>query len=550
MSLVPEESQEMVLVPTQDLDTYSEASDSTDELQRGYLCRAFLSSTKLPESYSQAIKSPEAPHWQKAMEEEYQSLEQNQTWNLVPLPANKNLIKGRWVYAYKYNDQGDIIKHKARWVAKGFEQQYGQDYEQTFAAVIKPMSYKLLFAVAAVNNWEIEQMDVKTAFLHGKLEEEVFLEQPHGYQKGTTVCKLNKALYGLKQSPRVWYNTLKEFLCQIGFKVSTSDQAMFFQTDIIITAYVDDLLLFGKHMSLINTVKSQLKKRFEMKDIGPACYFLGMQIVRDRKLHTIKLSQSSYLTKALEHFAMQDCKPVQVPLAPGKILEKSTSTSPPDATRKYQSIIGTLMYAMTGTRPDLAFAVSKLSQFASNPNTEHWTSLKRILRYVQGTLQVGLLYQGDQLDCRGYTDSDWAGDQTSRKSTGGYVFTMAGAPISWCSKRQNTIALSSCEAEYMAMTQAAKEAIWLLRLVHEIGLPQTQITLYCDNQGAIALAHNPEHHVRTKHIDIAHHYIRDVVKNNIIKLVYIATEEQVADGLTKALCKEKFQRFKTLMGLC
>ena len=533
-------------------DMISIASDSTDPIYRINLAQALLSQNfqKLPQNYQQAINDSEKIKWKAAIDEEFNSLKSNNTWELISLPQDKNLVRGRWVYAHKYNDLGEIIKFKARWVAKGFEQLYGQDYDQTFAAVIKPMSYKLLFAISAVKDWEIQQMDVKTAFLHSSLEEEVYTEQPHGYQQGTLACKLNKALYGLKQSPRVWYNTLKEFLEGINFQVSQYDQAMFYQENVIITAYVDDLLIFGLDLKLINSITEKLNKRFEMKDMGAAAYFLGIQISRDRKARKLKLSQSSYLTKALELFDMQNCKPTQIPLATGTVLEPSTEQiNPSENIKKFQSIIGTLMYAMTGTGVNLVYSVSKLAQYTSNPSSQHWAALKRLLRYVKGTLQLGLIYSGKELILQAFSDSDWAGDKTTRKSTGGYVFKIAGSPISWSSKRQKTIALSSCEAEYMALTQAAKEAIWIKRLMEEIKIPQSSITLYCDNQGAIALSHNPEFHVRTKHIDIAYHFIRNVVQENTIKLVYISTEEQAADGLTKALSREKFQKFLYQLGV-
>jgi hypothetical protein len=399
-------------------------------------------------------------------------LKENQTWDLVQLPSGRSALRGKWVYKLKRGPDGRVVKHKARWVVKGFEQQFGIDYDQTFAAVVKPMSYKVLFAMAAQYDWEIEQMDVKTAFLHGKLQETVYMEQPTGYQQGNKVCKLNRALYGLKQAPRVWYQTMEQFLKLQGFQKIQADHSVFKHSNgTVVAVYVDDLLLFGADMSKIQALKTELSKEFDMTDLGPCSQYLGMQITQNRQEKTLHMSQKIYLDKVLCTFGMADCKPVSTPMAQGVSLVKETDkTATIEHVRRFQSAVGSLMYAMIETRPDIAFAVSTISQFASNPNEEHWKALKHLFCYLQGSLELGISYgkPGDQ-EIVGYTDSHWAGDKGTRKSTSGYLFKLGNGAVSWSSKRQPTVAISSCEAEYMAATQCVKEAIWLQGLLGEIG---------------------------------------------------------------------------------
>ena len=279
-----------------------------------------------------------------------------------------------------------------------------------------------------------------------------------------------------------------------------------------------------------------------------------MQITRDRKAKTVHMSQKIYLDKVLCTFGMADCKPVAIPMAQGVSLVKETGlTAPLEQVRRFQSAVGSLMYAMIETRPDIAFVVSTLSQFASNPNEQHWKALKHLFRYLKGSLPLGISYgKPGKQDIMGYTDSDWAGDKGTRKSTSGYLFKLGNGAVSWSSKRQPTVALSSCEAEYMAATQCVKEAIWLQGLLREIGYPgrdKDTVQLFGDNMGALALAQNPEYHARSKHIDVQWHFVREKIQEELVALEYLPTEEMVADGLTKPLGKEKFRQFVILMGM-
>lgn len=490
--------------------------------------------------------------WLQAMREEHESLVENNTWTLVDRPDDRKVLSGKWVHKLKRGPDGKVVRYKARWVVRGFEQLEGLEYHDTFASVVKPMSYKALFALAAAHDLEIEQMDVKTAFLYGTISEEIYVEQPPEMSDGTNrVCRLNRALYGLKQSPRVWYETLSNHLGKLGYRPIDSDLSVFQRGNTFIAVYVDDLLLIGPNKGDIQRVKDALSSTFRMTDLGACKYYLGMTVRRDRPNRTIHLGQRAYIENVLRDFDMWEVRPVATPMDQTKLAAADEDYKcDPDHRIRYQSAVGSLMYAMLGTRPDLAFAVSVVSRYAANPTESHWKAVKRIFRYLKGTIDFELAYKGDLQKLRGYSDADWAGDLDTRRSTSGYVFNVGSGAISWLSKRQATVALSSCEAEYQAETQATKEAIWLQGLLQHLTGEQPQATIiYCDNQGAIALAKNPQFHARTKHIDIQHHFVREKVAEGKVQLSYIPTDKQIADGLTKALPKDRFVQFRKALGL-
>jgi hypothetical protein len=508
-----------------------------------------------PKSYKEAMKDPNWKMWKAGVGCELNSLEENKTWILTPLPDGANLLRGKWVFRLKRGPDGSILRYKARWVVRGFEQIEGIDYFETFASVVKPMSYKALFAIAAALDLEIEQMDVSTAFLYGDIDGTVYVEQPHGCEDGTErVCLLKKALYGLKQSPRIWYQTLAAFLKEIGFTPLNSDLAVFCKGSIFIAVYVDDLLIIGPDKGEIQKIKDALSTRFKMTDLGPCKFYLGMEVYRDRPNRILQLTQAGYIERVLYGFGMNECKPLVVPMDPNIRLE----TTPKDYTASkedrdwYARLVGSLMYIMLGTRADIAYTVAVLCRYLSNPSEQHLLAAKRILRYLRGSTNLALTFRGDLKPLLGYTDADWGGDLDTRRSTAGYLFNVGSGAISWSSKRQPTVALSSCEAEYMGETQATKEAVWLRSLLTELhaNRSQTQATIiFGDNQGAIALAKNPQFHARTKHIDIQHHFVREKQDEGLVDICYISSAEQVADGLTKALPRDAFQRFRTALGL-
>lgn len=517
-----------------------------------------------PTSFASAMKSPECKKWETACEDEMNSIQGNGTWTLVPRPKGRKVLTGKWVFKHKRGLSGSIIRWKSRWVVRGYEQEAGVDYNETFASVVKPMSYKALFAIAAAHDLEIEQMDVKTAFLYGEVEEEIYMEQPIGFSDGTDrVCKLNKALYGLKQSPRVWYKTLADFLQELGFRPLDADGAIFVKehtaeggaiNSTFVAAYVDDLLIVGRDRTAIDDLKSKLSARFEMTDLGPIAYYLGMTVTRDRQNRRLRLGQQAYLETGIKTAGQWETPSQLTPMGTQRLHAAPEGyVSPPELRASYQSAVGTLMYAMLGTRPDIAYAVSMVSRYASNPTTDHMKTVNRIFSYLKGTIHLQLVYEGELVPLQGWTDSDWAGCEDSRRSTSGFVFNLGSGAVSWSSKRQSTVSLSTCEAEYKGQTIAAKEALWLRQLLRQL-IPQDPshiyaTIIYADNQGAIALAKDQRFHARTKHMDIRDHWIREKVTAGDIELQYIHTSKQVADGMTKPLPKDAFYAFRRALGL-
>jgi hypothetical protein len=350
-----------------------------------------------PKTLQQAMNSSQWPSWEQAIQEEYESLVENGTWVEQECPSNREFLTRKWVFKIKRGAAGEILRYKARWVVRGFEQQYSLDFHETFASVIKPMSYKAIFAIAAAYDWEIEQMDVKTAFLYGDIEEDIWIELPTGCGVSGT-AKLKKALYGLKQAPRVWYNTLATFLSSLGFQPLDADSSVFCRDGVIIAIYVDDLLIAGAFKLDINKIKDSLKERFKMSDLGACHFYLGMEVIRDRPRRTLRLSQTAYLRKVLQDFGMEHCNDkITTPMETSSRLMPADPgyEADPKLRRNYQSAVGSLMYAMLGTRPDLAFAVSVISRFSSNPTNAHWTAVKRVFRYIASTLGMGLVFRGD-----------------------------------------------------------------------------------------------------------------------------------------------------------
>jgi transposase InsO family protein len=549
-----------------DLANATTEEDFEREINRTVQARALTVSVDFlePRTVEEAMASEQREQWEKAMKEEYDALIRNETWRIELLPEGRLPVGCRWIFKFKRDGQGNITRYKARLVAQGFAQLEGIDYEETFAPVAKFTSIRTALALAAHYDWHVEQMDVKSAFLNGVLEEEIYMRQPPGFLVGDGeiyVCRMQRALYGLKQAPRVWNQTINEFLLNLGFIRSEADHCVYSRVRrgsiIIIILYVDDTLHFTNNIRSLRQIQEQLSRRFEMTFIGDAEFILGLQITRDRINRTIQLSQTSYINEIVRRFGLQDANAVSTPLPTSTRLTRDMSpqTSQEIASMRdvpYLRAIGSIMYAMLGTRPDIAYAVGVLSQYGSNPGPEHWAALKRVIRYLKGTAHFALQYGGAEngLELVGWTDSDWASDLDTRRSIAGFTLDLNGGSISWSSKKQPTVALSTVEAEYMATTQATREAIWLRSLLTDLGSPPTAATIvHADNQGSISLARNPVNHARTKHIDIRYHFIRERIESGEIDLRYVSTADQVADILTKALPKDKHWKLMRLMGL-
>ena len=518
-----------------------------------------------PRTHREAVRSPHRVKWERAMQEELDSIKDNDTYSLVPLPAGRHAIGCKWVFKIKRHADGSVERYKARLVAKGYSQLYGIDFTETFAPVVRFSSLRAILAIAAAADYEIHQMDVKTAFLNGDLDEDIYMQQPDGYRadgdQADYVWKLNKSLYGLRQAGRAWNKKMDIALVEFGFHALHSDCCVYIKragrTVMFVLVYVDDLLLVTNDTAELTATKAALSDRFDMKDMGEAHFILGVQIRRDRARRQLYLSQQEYVRTVLKRFHMEDCKPVASPMATGvKLLrnDPADATSTEDMTKvPYASAVGALMYAALATRPDIAYAVTALCQFMANPAVSHWNAAKRVFRYLQGTQEHALVYGwngGKDQPLYGYSDSDWGNDVNDRRSVTGWVFFLHDGAVSWQSHKQPTVALSSVEAEYMAATQATREAVWWRAFLTELGMPPAAATtIHSDSQGAIALGKNPEHHKRTKHIDIQHHYVREQVAAGSVALSYIATEIMVADVLTKPLAADRHAALVAQMGV-
>lgn len=515
------------------------------------------SQVKEPKSMKEAMEGEQARQWKQATDSEYKSLIENDTWDLVKLPNGRTSIGCRWVFKVKHQSNGRVERFKGRLVAKGYAQKYGIDYDETFSPVVRFSSIRTLLAFAVQNGMLIHQMDVETAFLNGNLDEEIYMDQPEGYGipgKEHLVCRLKKSLYGLKQSSRCWSTVFKKYMESNKFKQSTADPCVYIrnaETMIIVAVYVDDLIVIAETEEEMKKVKQSLSAQFKMKDMGKLHYCLGITIEQDSEQKCLWMHQKQYILKMLEKFGLSEAKPVSTPADLSTKLEKDDGVSKEVDSISYQSMVGSLLYAAMATRPDIAQAVRVVSKFNSKPNQAHLTAVKRIFRYLKGTVSLGVRYQksGDRV-LVGYSDADWAGDQDDRHSTTGNLFMMARGPITWLSKKQGIVALSTTEAEYVALSTATQEAVWLRRLLMDLNaFPNGPTVLMEDNQGAIAIAKNPIAHARTKHIDIRYHYIREAVQERTIELKYCPTNEMLADILTKPLSKGRFELLRQAMGM-
>ena len=516
-----------------------------------------LSQVDEPSTIQEAKSSDHAAEWKLATDAEYNSLIENKTWKLVELPPGRKAIGCKWVFKLKHDVDERVERFKARLVAKGYAQKYGIDYDEIFSPVVRFSSIRLLLAFAVQRDFLIHQMDVETAFLNGKLDEEIYMQQPEGYVKPGEehlVCKLEKSLYGLKQSSRCWNKAFKESIEKLGFTQASADPCVFIRkkdTLTIIAIHVDDLMILAKNILEMQRLKNSLKVQFKMKDMGELHYYVGVCIVQDKEMKQVYLHQGQYIEKMLKKFGQTEAKPVSTPADLNVKLQKEDGVSRPVDKITYQSIVGSLLYAAITTRPDIAQAVGVVSKFCANPTQSHLTAAKRILRYLKGTVYLGLSYKkcadGNLI---GYSDADWAGDVDDRHSTSGNVFLLAKGAVSWLSKKQATVALSTAEAEYVALSAATQEAIWLRRLLTDVGEPlEDPIVINEDNQGAIAMAKNPVGHARTKHIDIRYHFVREGVQNGAIILKYVATGEMIADILTKPLPRHSFEKLVLELGM-
>ncbi|KAL4557518.1 hypothetical protein LXL04_035699 [Taraxacum kok-saghyz] len=504
------------------------------------------SSSPVPKSYSQAFQDP---HWFQAMTDEYNALITNRTWVLVPRPPNANIVNCIWLFKKKHNADGSLARYKAHLVANGRRQRPGVDCDETFSPVVKPATIRTVLSLAISHHWPVHQLDVKNAFLHGHLQETVYMHQPPGFRDRSLpdhVCLLQKSLYGLKQAPRAWFHRFAEFITRFGFTNSKSDSSLFVYRQgaqiAYLLLYVDDIVLTASSSTLLQQVISTLSSEFAMTDLGALNYFLGIAVTRDSQ--GMFLSQRKYAIEILERAKMLNCKPARTP---ADTSAKFDGTGPPVADPTlYRSLAGALQY-LTFTIPDITYAVQQICLFMHDPREPHFAALKRILRYIRGTVDHGLqLYASSSRSLIAYSDADWAGCPTTRRSTSGYCVFMGQNLLSWSSKRQGTISRSSAEAEYRGVANAVAETSWLRNLLRELHCPPLSATLvYCDNVSAVYMSTNSVQHQRTKHIEIDIHFVRDKVAMGQIRVLHVPSSSQYADIFTKGLPSSLFLDFRS-----
>ncbi|KAK6586176.1 hypothetical protein PZA11_001233 [Diplocarpon coronariae] len=525
-----------------------------------------------PKTVEQALSRADADKWRSAINSEYNSLAHKNTWVVVKrseLSKDDRVLGSRLVFKTKRDQNGEISRWKVRFVVQGYMQRQGRDYDQTFAGVCKSAVWKIAIALAALYDFELDQFDVETAFLNSEADSDIYVKLPPGYTQDKVVLssqdhhclKLLKALYGLKQSPRLWQEKLRSELQKLDFQPLDTDNCVYINraSRILIVTYVDDFLVVAKKGDIYDKFKRDLRNLFEITGGEPANYFLGVRIVRDRQNRTISLCQDAYVDKVLERFHMTNCKSVPTPFASGcKVhMVKFEGQATPQEVKLYQEICGSLQYLAHHTRWDILYHCSILSKFLTNPSPQHMAASKRVLQYLQGTRFYCTTFGSKTTDLElqklhGYCDSDWAGDRGSRASHSGAVFFLNNGVISASSKRQTIVALSSTEAEYVAMCKFAQEASWIRQVLKEMGYAgddATKVEMICDNQGALHLTENPEYHQRTKHIDIKFHYIRQELRKGHLDLWYTNTKDNAADGLTKSLNSSNHAAFIKLLNM-
>jgi Reverse transcriptase (RNA-dependent DNA polymerase)/gag-polypeptide of LTR copia-type/Integrase core domain/GAG-pre-integrase domain/Zinc knuckle len=535
----------------------AEPARYADEFPARVAAVGALNLTDEPQSLKEVQQREDWQLWEASMHEEYAALRSKGVFTEVDLPDDVKALPCRWVYKIKRDQHGKVEKYKSRVVAKGYLQRNGINGELSSENVFAPASnittLRVLLSLAAQEDFDIDQLDVKTAFLNGDLEEEVYMKCPPGFYAGGKVWRLRKALYGLRQAANAWHRKLKESLLGAGFSLSTTDPCLYMikfkDATIFVLVHVDDCLVVGTRAGVMHA-KDLIKSLFDVKDLGAASTFLGLDVLRDRASRTLWLGQPRYVQSMLEQFNLVKCNPRVAPFDTGTQLTREGDVLGLDV--PYSALVGSLLYLATNTRPDISHAVGMLSRFVASPRVEHWQAAKSVLRYLAGTHSLGRLYGDRTQPFVGYSDSDFAGNTDARYSTSGCVFMFGGAAVAWRSKLQSIVATSTCEAELVAAAQAVKEALYFGKLLTDLCGVYRPITVCVDNQPAIVLLRNPAagSHNRTKHVDICYHFARHRVAIGDVKIEYIATTQMLADLLTKQLSGPVFRTHRSNLGLC
>jgi len=558
--------------------------------------RSELDNESEPLTYKAALQSSRAREWKEAMRQEWQALVENHTFDIVAkgstaqtpiadIPVEEP-IGCKWIYKRKANPDGST-RYKARLVIKGYEQKEGIDYDETYAPVSKMATFRLVLALAAQYGWNVDHMDVVTAFLNPKIDRDnIYMEMPLGIDWLTSTGSvssgsvstgsvstgsaliLRKALYGLKQAPRLWYEDIDGYLQSIGFRQSAEDPNLYLQPGVLLVLYVDDLLIaHNGREGRGHQIKQLLQKKYKMCDLGAAKRFLGIEIERTED-GGFSISQRGYINTIIRRFGLTDAKPAKSPLDPHTDLSNICCEDKLANRKEYLSMVGSLMYAALGSRPDIAFSVTSLSRYNVQPLEMHLTAAKRVLRYLKTTSNLRIHYRHHphpHLSVIGYTDSDWAGNLKTRKSVGGCVFGLGylnsnleivmSGPIHWQAKSQSVVALSTLEAEYIACSHATRESLWLKRILKEaseempVKTSAGPVPIGCDNQGAIKLITTGVVRQKSKHIDVKYHHVHDEQLKGSVKFQYVTSDSNPADLLTKPLAAPRHQQLLQLIGL-
>lgn len=530
----------------------------------------------VPKTWTEAMRSPVSRLWKAAADKEMDAIAAFGTYELVPRPTGTGAIvlPNSWVFREKLNPDGTVSQMKARLVVGGHRQREGVDYNEIYAPVSQYTTLRVLLAVAAVHNLELMCMDISNACLHGTLEETVYMQEPKGYEtsNGELVCRLRRTLYVLKQSPREWYKALTAALADMGFARSTSDQGLWLAqvlgASVFVLLYVDDIIVAGAAADSCREVVTDLLRRFKGKDLGDVATYLNMVITRDRQQSSLSILQPQHIRKLLQVFGMEDCKPKPVPISQGSdtsARKPEEAALPQREASLYAEGVGMLMYIANVSRPDLMYAASVMAKHMSNSTERHLNLLKGVLRYLSGTAGLQLRYGGGEgtnsdsssvavsAELRpylhGFSDSDYAACADTRRSRTGWMFKVSGGAVAWQSKQQQVVAQSTAEAEYVSLNSASNQAGWMKTLLHELQYSREgPVVLFGDNQAAIKMAEGTDS-VRTKHIDVKYHAIRDDIARGRTALEYVSTEHNIADIFTKPLGEVVFCRLRKLLGL-
>ncbi|KAE8969014.1 hypothetical protein PR001_g27622 [Phytophthora rubi] len=517
---------------------------------------ALAASESIPNSFGDAMRSPESDKWKEACRAEIRAHVRNHTWDLVYRPPGVRVIGHKWVFALKRDEHGNIIRYKARLVALGCFQTYGVDYTSTYSPVASLNTVRIFLAVCCQRGYVVKQYDVETAFLNGDLEEEVYMVPPEGINvRDGMVCRLRRSLYGLKQAAAVWHKTIRSVFIALGFKQCKSCPCLFVRVGqngpVYIVLYVDDLLIGCEAEEEASSIAEALGARFRLKSLGDARFILGMELHYNTQKGEVFVGQAQYISRMIARFGQADAHPVRNPNVIGQDLRASNEHPKLDAKKPYRELVGSLLYVANATRPDICVAVGILSQHLEDPREMHWRAAVRVLRYLKGTLSTGIKYcRGTQLRLLAFSDANWGSDLSTRRSTSGVLLQLCGGPVVFKAKKQATVALSSAEAEYMAIAVAVQEVLWVRQLLKEMAIGIGCATdVFIDNKAAISMASNSGYTPLAKHIDLRVHFVRDHVENGAIKVQHVRSAQQLADYLTKPLPTPQFVLLVTASGV-